>query len=286
MTNSMADITQARAILAIGTNTTEQHPVLSLQIKQAVEKHGAQLIVADPRSIELTAFATLHLQLEAGTNIALLNGLAHVILAENLHDAGFVAARTENFEAREDDAAQVNLERAVRLVCADCPLHDYSDIEKLGFEIPENELPAEVYIPAWRRLGMVYHARRNFEDAIAILEELLAWGEAHDVAVPLEAYYVTATDYYYLDRAEDGTPLCNIAIPRAFEALDIYERTRMDDPNALTNILSVIVLCRDYAQTPPTVAFQFPEGYEEPDVIVRRPGTGDDQTDSESETEQ
>ncbi len=187
------------------------------------------------------------------------------------------------FEIREDDAAQINLERAVRLVCEDCPLHEYADLEEMAFEIPASALPAEIYIPAWRRLGMVYHARRNFEDAVAILEELLAWGEAHDVPVPLEAYYVTATDYYYLDRTSDGTPLCNRAIPRALEALDIYERERMDDPNALTNILSVIVLCRDYAQTPPTVAFQFPEGYDEPDVIVRRPGVGNQQTDSDSE---
>ncbi len=98
MTNSIGDITQSKAILAIGTNTTEQHPVLSLQIKKAVRKFGAQLIVADPRRIELTDFAILHLQHKAGTDLALLNGLAYVILQENLYDAGFVAARTENFE--------------------------------------------------------------------------------------------------------------------------------------------------------------------------------------------
>ena len=53
MTNSIEDITEAKAILAIGTNTTEQHPVISLAIKKAVRKHGAQLIVADPRRIGL-----------------------------------------------------------------------------------------------------------------------------------------------------------------------------------------------------------------------------------------
>lgn len=99
MTNSIADIPQARAILAIGTNTTEQHPVLSLQIKKAVRQHGAQLIVADPRRIELADFATLYLRVRPGTNPALLNGLAHVILAENLHDQAFIEARTENFDA-------------------------------------------------------------------------------------------------------------------------------------------------------------------------------------------
>lgn len=99
MTNSIADITDAKAILAIGTNTTEQHPVLSLQIKKAVRQNGAKLVVADPRRIELVDFADLHLQLEAGTNLALLNGLAYIILAENLHDKAFIEARTENFEA-------------------------------------------------------------------------------------------------------------------------------------------------------------------------------------------
>jgi len=99
MTNSIEDITEAKAILAIGTNTTEQHPVISLAIKRAVRKHGAQLVVVDPRRIELVDFAALHLQIRPGTNIALLNGLAHVILAENLYDAAFVHERTENFEA-------------------------------------------------------------------------------------------------------------------------------------------------------------------------------------------
>ena len=99
MTNSIADITQARAMLAIGTNTTENHPVLSLQIKKAVMQHGAQLVVADPRQIELASFATLYLQHEAGTDIALLNGLAHIILQEKLHDTTFIEQRTENFEA-------------------------------------------------------------------------------------------------------------------------------------------------------------------------------------------
>jgi formate dehydrogenase alpha subunit len=98
MTNSIADITDARAILAIGTNTTEQHPVLALQIKKAVRQCGAQLIVADPRRIELVDFAPVFLQVQAGTNPALLNGLAYIILAENLHDQAFIAERTEGFD--------------------------------------------------------------------------------------------------------------------------------------------------------------------------------------------
>src|SRR4030095_10419547 len=106
MTNSIADITEARAILAIGTNTTEQHPVISLQIKTAVRKYGAQLVVADPRRIELADFAVLHLRHEPGTDIALLNGLAYIILNENLHNPTFIAQRTENFEAWQEVVEQ------------------------------------------------------------------------------------------------------------------------------------------------------------------------------------
>ncbi len=99
MTNSISDITSSKAILVIGSNTTEQHPVISLRIKKAVRRHGAQLIVADPRRIELVDFAAVHLQHAAGTDLALLNGLAHIILAENLQDSAFIQARTENFDA-------------------------------------------------------------------------------------------------------------------------------------------------------------------------------------------
>ncbi len=99
MTNSITDITQAKAILAIGTNMTENHPVIALSIKKAVRQCGAQLVVADPRQIELANFATLHLQHEAGTDLALLNGLAYIILEEKLHDSAFIEARTENFQA-------------------------------------------------------------------------------------------------------------------------------------------------------------------------------------------
>lgn len=115
MTNSIADIPQAKAILAIGTNTTEQHPVLSLQIKKAVTQNGAQLIVADPRRIELVDFAALHLQLEAGTNLALLNGLAYIILAENLHDVQYIEARTENFDAWKKVVEEYPPERASQI---------------------------------------------------------------------------------------------------------------------------------------------------------------------------
>ncbi len=190
------------------------------------------------------------------------------------------------YEVRDDEAAQIHFERAIKLVCEDCPRITFEELEANRFEYPEDLIPANMFIPAWRRLGNVYHTRRNFEDAVAIFEELIAYAKANDEEVPIDTLYTSATDYYYLDRDSEGRPLCNIAIPRAFEALDVYEDERMEDVNALNNILSVIVLCRDFAATPPTVAFTFPEGYEEPDVVVRRGGddTGSDEDDTEGDS--
>jgi formate dehydrogenase major subunit/formate dehydrogenase alpha subunit len=97
MSNSVAELAEAKLILAVGTNTTETHPVLSIRVKEAVRK-GAKLIVADPRKIELTRWATRHLPLRIGTDTALLNAMANVILSEGLEDREFIARHTEGFE--------------------------------------------------------------------------------------------------------------------------------------------------------------------------------------------
>jgi formate dehydrogenase alpha subunit len=99
MTNSIADIDQADVLLVIGSNTTESHPVLSLQMKKAVRANGARLILADPRRIELADFAHIHLRQQPGTDVALVNAFGHVILEEGLENRDFIDARTEGYEA-------------------------------------------------------------------------------------------------------------------------------------------------------------------------------------------
>lgn len=96
-TNSFDQIEDANVLFIIGSNTTEAHPIVSLKVIKAARK-GARLIVADPRRIELTDRASLWLNLRPGTNIALLNGMMHVILQEGLEDKEFIAERTEEFE--------------------------------------------------------------------------------------------------------------------------------------------------------------------------------------------
>ncbi len=98
--NSMDDVAeQAAAMFVIGSNTTEQHPVFGTMIRQAVQRRGMKLVVADPRRIDLVDFAALHLRHKPGTDIALVNGLAHLILTHGWHDAAFISARCDGFEA-------------------------------------------------------------------------------------------------------------------------------------------------------------------------------------------
>jgi formate dehydrogenase major subunit len=96
-TNSLDSIEQAKLIMVVGANPTEAHPVAGARIVRAA-RTGTPLIVIDPRRIELTKYATLHLRLRPGTNVALLNGMGHVIITEQLVDRAFIEARTEQYD--------------------------------------------------------------------------------------------------------------------------------------------------------------------------------------------
>ena len=109
MTNSIEEIADAKCIFAIGTNTTEDHPVIALQIKKAVDK-GAKLIVADPREIPICRWAHIWLHHRPGTDVALLMGLCRVIFDEGLLDKAFVEQRCENFEEFKNSLKGFNLE--------------------------------------------------------------------------------------------------------------------------------------------------------------------------------
>lgn len=98
MTNTIEDITsQSDVIFLIGSNPEEAHPVLGMQIRRAVE-NGTRLIVVDPRDIQLTQHADIHLKLRPGTNVALANGIVHILIKEGLVDEEYVKTRTSGFE--------------------------------------------------------------------------------------------------------------------------------------------------------------------------------------------
>ncbi len=98
MTNSINDIGDAACILAIGTNTTEAHPIIGFNIKKAVRR-GTKLIIANPREIPLVRFANIWLRHNPGTDVALLMGMMRVIVDERLLDSAFIEERCEEYDA-------------------------------------------------------------------------------------------------------------------------------------------------------------------------------------------
>ena len=105
MTNSITDIRDANVILLIGSNTTEQHPVIAAEILRAVD-NGSKLVIIDPRMIQLSKFAEMQLRLTPGTDVALINGLMSVIIEEKLQNSAFIQERVEGF-----DGLRANLRR-------------------------------------------------------------------------------------------------------------------------------------------------------------------------------
>ncbi|MHC4982437.1 MAG: formate dehydrogenase subunit alpha [Planctomycetota bacterium] len=97
MTNSIEELAGSDCIFVIGSNTTSQHPQVAARILASVRR-GGTLLVADPRAIQLTRFAKIHIAQRPGTDVALINAMMHVIIAEDLHDRRFIAERTEGFE--------------------------------------------------------------------------------------------------------------------------------------------------------------------------------------------
>jgi formate dehydrogenase major subunit len=95
--NSFEDIERARTILVAGANATESHPVIGARIAQAARR-GARLLVVDPRATELARKADVHLALTPGTNIPLLNAMAHVIVAEGWWDRSFVSEHVDGWD--------------------------------------------------------------------------------------------------------------------------------------------------------------------------------------------
>ncbi len=139
MTNSMEELSRADCILITGSNTSEAHPVIALQIKKAV-KNGAKLIVADPRKIELVDYAELWLRQDPGTDVALFNGMMWIILNKGLEDVKFIDKRTEGFGSLKE------------------ALKDYppEKVEKItGVPAEQIEKAAELYAKA-NRSSIVY----------------------------------------------------------------------------------------------------------------------------------
>jgi formate dehydrogenase alpha subunit len=105
MTNSMSEIENNDVLFVIGSNTKESHPIIALRMIKAKRK-GAKIIIADPRRVSLVRFADIWIQHKPGTDVALLNGMMHVIIKEGLVKKDFIESMTEGF----DDEFRKNLE--------------------------------------------------------------------------------------------------------------------------------------------------------------------------------
>jgi len=98
MTNSIPELANAKCIFIIGSNTTENHPIAAKWIFRGKE-NGAKIIVADPRFTQMASLADIAVQHRLGSDVALINGLMHIIIKEGWYDKAYVEERTEGFEA-------------------------------------------------------------------------------------------------------------------------------------------------------------------------------------------
>jgi len=96
-TSSLDDLERSEVIMVIGADPVTSAPAVGYAIKRAVKYGGARLLLVDPRRTKLASFAELWLRPGAGTDVALINGLAKAIIDEKLFDEEFVARRTDNY---------------------------------------------------------------------------------------------------------------------------------------------------------------------------------------------
>ena len=113
--NSYTDYESAGCLMIVGADASANHPVIAVRFRKAVQDHGAKLIVVNPKRIELCDYADIWLRPRPGTDVALFNGLAKIIMDEDLWDRDFVASRTEGFEAWEASLAPYTVDRVSAL---------------------------------------------------------------------------------------------------------------------------------------------------------------------------
>jgi formate dehydrogenase major subunit len=114
MTNSIPDIEESDCILITGSNTSEAHPLVASRVFKAKER-GAKVIVIEPRLIQMAYHADVYLRQRPGTDVAWINGMMNVILANGWENKEFIAARTEGFEALKEKVKEYPPERVEQI---------------------------------------------------------------------------------------------------------------------------------------------------------------------------
>jgi len=114
MTNSISDIEEADCIFIIGSDTMSQHPLIARMVMIAKEK-GAKIILADPRRVQISRFADLHLRHKPGSDVALVNGMMKYILDNGLENKAFISERTEDFEKLKEVLHSLSLDEVEKI---------------------------------------------------------------------------------------------------------------------------------------------------------------------------
>jgi predicted molibdopterin-dependent oxidoreductase YjgC len=109
--NTLQDVVdEARSVLLIGSNTTEQHPIFGVKLRLAVLRRGCKLVVANPDFINMSEYATLRLDHKPGTEAALVNALMHIILANGWQNREFIARHTLGFDEFRRSLDEISVE--------------------------------------------------------------------------------------------------------------------------------------------------------------------------------
>ena len=128
MTNSIPEFEDADCILITGSNTSEAHPLVASRLMRAKAK-GAKIIVVDPRTTQMSMLADLHLKQLPGTDVAWLNGMMNIIIAENLADEDFIKERTEGFDELNQIVAEYTPEYVEKI--AGIPADDITNAAQI-----------------------------------------------------------------------------------------------------------------------------------------------------------
>lgn len=118
-TNSIEDLKKTNCIMIIGANPTAGHPVTGAKMKQFAMKTGNISIVLDPRKTELAKYATYHLALRPGTNVAVMNMMMYYIIKEGLVDKKFVESRTEGYQDFADALMKIDIDALEKISTVD-----------------------------------------------------------------------------------------------------------------------------------------------------------------------
>jgi formate dehydrogenase alpha subunit len=121
MTNSIGEIKDVQTLLVIGSNPTEAHPIIGMEMKKALRR-GAFIIVCDPRKTWIARHAHLHIQHLPGTDNMLVNAMMNYIIERGLYDKAFIEERCENFEALRENLKGYTVEKAAELCRVDADL--------------------------------------------------------------------------------------------------------------------------------------------------------------------